>query len=174
MSVDKIGIGDDLKIGIKARSDKEWHINSHKHGDEFLIPTLVEVEPFERLAFGYMYYPEGKMKRFSFSPDPISVYAGDVLAWSKVRATKSLNLSLVKQRSRACSGYQAYLKGRYFEQKRDEENLRKALDYYRAADRSPPNVAKYSIEEVMPGKKCLLLIIKELYLNSYELIAILR
>ncbi len=41
--------------------------------------------------------------------------------------------------------YQAYLKGRYFEQKRGEENLRKALDYYRTTvDLDPGYALAYS------------------------------
>ncbi|MCG8607252.1 thioredoxin family protein [bacterium] len=90
LSVDKIRIGDEFKIGIKAKIDPEWHINSNKPTDEFLIPTVVEMDPVEGLEFGGMFYPEGLMKKFAFSPEPLSVYESEVLIWSKVRALPSL------------------------------------------------------------------------------------
>lgn len=86
LSVDKIRPGDEFKIGVKARLNKEWHINSNKPSEEFLIPTVVELTEIEGLEFGEVHYPEGEMKKFEFSETPLSVYEGDVIIWATVKA----------------------------------------------------------------------------------------
>jgi thiol:disulfide interchange protein DsbD len=92
LSVDKVRKGDEFKIGIKAKIDDEWHINSNKPLEEFLIPTVVEFEQKKGLVFGKIHYPEGILKRFDFSDSPLSVYDDEVLIWLQVRATENIDL----------------------------------------------------------------------------------
>ncbi|MFQ5752294.1 MAG: hypothetical protein ACE5HI_09880 [bacterium] len=42
LSVDKVRKGDEFKIGLIAKIEPEWHINSNTPSEDFLIPTLVD------------------------------------------------------------------------------------------------------------------------------------
>ena len=90
LSVDKIRPGDEFKIGVKARIEHKWHINSRKPADEFLIPTKVEFAQIDGFEFGEVYYPEGQMLKFEFSETPLSVYEGDVLFWTKAKVSEGI------------------------------------------------------------------------------------
>jgi len=96
LSVDKIRPGDEFKIGVKAKIEHEWHINSHRPADEFLIPTIVEFTQIDGFEFGEIYYPEGQMQKFEFSETPLSVYEGDVLFWTKAEAYEGLSQGQLK------------------------------------------------------------------------------
>lgn len=95
-SVDRIRPGDEFKIGVEARIDGEWHINSNKPRDEFLIPTLVRLDSVEGLEFAAMNYPQGKLKRFEFSQSPLSVYEGKITIWTRARASENLKQGRLK------------------------------------------------------------------------------
>jgi len=96
LSVDKVRKGVEFKIGVKAIIDDAWHINSNKPLEDFLIPTVVELEQVKGLEFGEINYPEGELKRFDFSDDPLSVYEGEVLIRIDVKATEDINLGKTK------------------------------------------------------------------------------
>lgn len=90
LSVDKIRPGAEFKIGVKVRIVPEWHINSHKPAEEFLIPTIVELAQIDGFEFGESYYPEGQLLKFEFSEIPLSVYEGEVVFWTKAKAAEDL------------------------------------------------------------------------------------
>lgn len=54
------------------------HVNSNKPRSEYAIPTRVTVSA-EGATTGAVSYPAGKVKKFSFSDNPISVYEGRVV-----------------------------------------------------------------------------------------------
>ncbi|MFQ5823036.1 MAG: cytochrome c biogenesis protein CcdA [bacterium] len=92
LSVDKIRKGDAFKIGIKAKIDDAWHINSNKPLEDFLIPTVVEFDEVKGLEFGEVSYPEGELKRFAFSDNPLSVYEAEILISTDVITTDDFRL----------------------------------------------------------------------------------
>ena len=44
ISQDKVRPGDSFKLGIQITMFDEWHINSNRPSEEFLIPTVLELE----------------------------------------------------------------------------------------------------------------------------------
>ncbi|MFQ5641423.1 MAG: cytochrome c biogenesis protein CcdA [bacterium] len=90
LSVDKIRPGDEFKIGLSAKIDGEWHINSNKPTEEFLIPTLVAFDTSVGLVFNEIHYPAGELKKFEFSETPLSVYQKQITIWANVTASKTL------------------------------------------------------------------------------------
>lgn len=62
-------------LRIDARLAAGWHVNSHRPSEEYLIPTVVKLDPAKGASFGEPRYPEGKSQKFSFSEKPLSVYA---------------------------------------------------------------------------------------------------
>lgn len=62
-------------LRIDSRLTPGWHVNSHRPSEDYLIPTTVKLDPAKRARFGEPRYPEGKQQKFSFSEQPLSVYA---------------------------------------------------------------------------------------------------
>ncbi|MFQ5675347.1 MAG: cytochrome c biogenesis protein CcdA [bacterium] len=96
LSVDKIRPGDEFKIGVRATLNNDWHINSNKPSEDFLIPTVVEFDSVAGLEFGEIHYPNGEMKSFEFSETPLSVYEGSVVVWADVKASSAIGLGEMK------------------------------------------------------------------------------
>jgi thioredoxin:protein disulfide reductase len=67
-----------------------WHVNSHKPSEEYLIATEAHVEPAKGVKVGDARYPAGEMKKFSFSPTPLSVYEGSFAIEVPLKADGSL------------------------------------------------------------------------------------
>lgn len=63
------------------------HVNSYRPKSEYAIPTRVTVSA-EGAKTGTVTYPAGKLRTFSFSAEPISVYEG--------RVTFGFNLTVPK------------------------------------------------------------------------------
>jgi len=59
------------------------HVNSYRPKSEYAIPTRVSVRVSGARAYGVT-YPPGKMRKFSFSDTPISVYEGRAVFGFKV------------------------------------------------------------------------------------------
>jgi thiol:disulfide interchange protein DsbD len=92
LSVDKIRIGGAFKIGIRARIEDGWHINSHQPLEEFLVPTKIKFDSTAELEISEVVYPPGKLQRFQFSETPLSVYEGEITVWATVSASSRLSL----------------------------------------------------------------------------------
>jgi thiol:disulfide interchange protein DsbD len=63
-------------LELRATLESGWHVNSHKPSEEYLIATEAHADPVRGVRFGEPRYPDGVMKKFSFSPKPLSVYEG--------------------------------------------------------------------------------------------------
>jgi thiol:disulfide interchange protein DsbD len=63
-------------LELRATLKSGWHVNSHKPSEEYLIATEAHADPARGVRFGEPRYPDGVMKKFSFSPKPLSVYEG--------------------------------------------------------------------------------------------------
>jgi len=70
--------GKSVTVPLSFRVSKGYHINSNKPKSEFLIPTVLKVEPATDIVIGKTTYPEGKDMSFAFAPDEqLNVYTGD-------------------------------------------------------------------------------------------------
>ena len=65
-------------VPLSFRVAGGYHINSNKPKSEFLIPTVLKVEPATDIVIGKTTYPEGQDMSFAFAPDELlNVYTGD-------------------------------------------------------------------------------------------------
>ncbi len=83
-----------------------YHCNSDKPKDEYLIPLKLTwtASPLE---VGEVVYPKPQMEKYSFSPDPLSVYTGDfeIVTKFKVPASAPAGSTVIsgKLRYQACN-----------------------------------------------------------------------
>ncbi len=71
------------------------HVNSNAPKSEYAIPTRVTVSA-ENATAGAVSYPPGKMRNFSFSEVPISVYEDRVVFGFNVSVPKSFSGTFLK------------------------------------------------------------------------------
>jgi thioredoxin:protein disulfide reductase len=64
-------------IVVEMKIGTGWHVNSHTPSEKFLIPTNVVLTSSAGTLFPFR-YPKDVEKRFSFSPEPLRVYEGNV------------------------------------------------------------------------------------------------
>ncbi len=92
VSLEPVPRGRTFEVAVVAEIRQGFHINSHQPTDEFLIPTTLtaqlpsgfrEVEPV---------YPPGELRKFSFSPVPLSVYTDRVTLILRLEAGASASL----------------------------------------------------------------------------------
>jgi hypothetical protein len=93
VSLEPVPRGREFQVAIVANIASEYHMNSHKPTDPYLIPTtLTPVLPagFELLD---TLYPSGHLEKFIFSPDkPLDVYSGSVTLRLRIQAKEDAAL----------------------------------------------------------------------------------
>jgi thiol:disulfide interchange protein DsbD len=79
-SVDRVHPGTSFQIAVVAEVEKDWHINAHRPSFDYLIPTVVSLDPVPGLTFREPVYPAHLEKAFAFTDGkPLRVYEGEVL-----------------------------------------------------------------------------------------------
>jgi DsbC/DsbD-like thiol-disulfide interchange protein len=84
----------DLAIVLNIRPG--FHVNAHEASEDFLIPTAVTAElpaGFRTLAINY---PQGELRKFSFSEKKLNVYEGRVTLRMKLEALNTAPLGAQK------------------------------------------------------------------------------
>jgi len=79
--------GETVEVKVRLTIDEGWHVHSHQPKQENLIPTSLRLEDNPVAALDQVRYPDGQEMTFAFSPEPLSVYAGEV--WIKASVTVS-------------------------------------------------------------------------------------
>ena len=64
------GFNIELQLNIAAG----WHINANPAGQDYLIPTTVELDVNTSVEIVDIVYPKGRSTRFAFSDEPLNVY----------------------------------------------------------------------------------------------------
>ena len=64
------GFNIELQLNIAAG----WHINANPAGQDYLIPTTVELDANASVEIVHIVYPKGRSTRFAFSDEPLNVY----------------------------------------------------------------------------------------------------
>lgn len=65
------------KVELRFHVVSGYHINSNKPKSEFLIPTVLKLDPPTDIMIGKVTYPKGEELSFPFAPDEkLSVYSG--------------------------------------------------------------------------------------------------
>ena len=68
-----------------------FHINSNKPSAEYLIPTVLKLDPPTDIAVGKITYPPGQEMSFAFAPnEKLSVYSGAFTLTVSVRPLSSV------------------------------------------------------------------------------------
>jgi DsbC/DsbD-like thiol-disulfide interchange protein len=80
--------GTTLTATLKVQLKPGYHCNSNKPSDEYLIPLKLtwSTTPLE---VSDVAYPKPQMEKYSFSPDPLSVYSGDFEIVTKFKVPAS-------------------------------------------------------------------------------------
>jgi len=82
--------GDERKITVKVTVEDEWHINSNKPNDDFLIPTILKITANNLTPeVTSIKYPVAAELKFDFSEKPVSVYEKDFLIEAKIEIPES-------------------------------------------------------------------------------------
>jgi len=78
----------DLTLDFRIGAD--FHINSNKPRADYLIPTVLKLNPPEAVEVADVKYPAGEDMTFSFAPnEKLSVYSGDFSISTVLKAPAS-------------------------------------------------------------------------------------
>ncbi len=72
----KIKAGEDLYLILQVKIDSEWHINSNKPNEDYLIPSDVSINSKDGFLLSQKIFPKAKELKFDFSDVPVSVFEG--------------------------------------------------------------------------------------------------
>ncbi len=78
LSRDKFQRGGIANIAVVLAIEDGWHINAHNPTYDYLIGTVVDLQPMEGVIIADIRYPEGTLQRFGFADDLLRVYDGSV------------------------------------------------------------------------------------------------
>jgi len=78
-------------ITFNFRVESGFHINSNKPSADYLIPTVLKLDPPTDLMVGKIIYPPGQDMSFAFSPTvKLNVYSGEFTVSVSVRPLSSV------------------------------------------------------------------------------------
>jgi thiol:disulfide interchange protein DsbD len=100
----KVNKGESVTVNLTITVNPEWHINSNKPNDEFLIPSEITAKG-SGVKLSTVKYPQAKDLKLSFSEEPVSVYEAESSA--KLTFTTDKNTSAGKQKVTVTLDYQA-------------------------------------------------------------------
>lgn len=89
-SFDKVYTGSEFKIAIEADVKENWHINSHKPYDDYLIPTEVVIPENSNFTLQKVAYPEPHDFNLAFSEEPLSVWEGKIIFGALVKVNDNI------------------------------------------------------------------------------------
>ncbi|MFM1921788.1 MAG: Thiol:disulfide interchange protein DsbD precursor [Candidatus Hydrogenedentota bacterium] len=144
-----------VRVAVQFSMDKPWHVNSHTPLEEFLIPTVLELGAGEGVTLESVVYPEHKLLKFDFSPEPLAVYeekftVGAVLRFAGVTpASVSFSLRYQACNDKQCAppnnlDFEVPLGG---ELSAEQQALLNSVSWDKAASASPAEDAVASVEE---------------------------
>lgn len=84
--------GSAFEVAVVAKVLPKFHVNANKVLQDYLIPTELEFDLPKGFQLIALHYPQGKLKKFSFSPERLNVYEGRFKLRMKVRAEKDAPL----------------------------------------------------------------------------------
>jgi hypothetical protein len=104
--------GGKASLDIQLRVNKGFHINSNKPADEFMLPTVVHLNPPQGIMIVNIDYPDGQLLALPFLSEKLSVYSGDILVKAQVRVPSSTPVGTQRVHGevkyQACDNRQCY------------------------------------------------------------------
>jgi len=89
-SFDKVIPGTEFKIAAKINIDPQWHINSNKPYEDFLIPSVLSVDTTTGFNLYKIKYPVSHDRKLAFSDKPLSVYENEIYIGALVMSPAKL------------------------------------------------------------------------------------
>lgn len=83
--------GDPVNLAAVMVIEDHWHTNSHQPTYDWLIPTALDLTLPEGWSEAEVSYPEGAMKTFGFTEEPISIYEGRVVMLARTTAPEGIS-----------------------------------------------------------------------------------
>lgn len=90
LSFDKVNAGGEVKLGVQFTVAEQWHINSNKPKEDFLVPTELSVSGINGVQLATVSYPKAKEIKLDFSEIPVSVYEQQVYAGGIMKFSDSI------------------------------------------------------------------------------------
>lgn len=107
VSLERVPRGASFEVAIVADILEGFHINTDKPLQDYLIPTVLRLDPPKGFRVVEVVYPKGKLEKFSFSPEQLAVYDGRVTMRIRLEAAADAPLGVqqlpVKLRYQACN-----------------------------------------------------------------------
>jgi hypothetical protein len=79
LATDAVRPGSNTRASVIAQIAPGYHINDHHPTLNYLIPTKLRFEPGKQFGVKNLSYPKGRMQKFPFAPDGLSVYQGQLV-----------------------------------------------------------------------------------------------
>jgi thiol:disulfide interchange protein DsbD len=95
-SFNKIQPEGEVKIALVGEILGEWHINSNKPKEDYLIPTELKISSDIPIQQSEMLYPKPHEIKFDFSDIPLSVFEGEFLIGTTLKIPKNTQLGDIK------------------------------------------------------------------------------
>lgn len=89
---DSLHAGMQLKVQLKLVMGDEWHINSIKPNEDFLIPSKLTLLNDKEFKLTDVRYPKAKEIKFSFSDKLVSVYENNAIITAIIDVPKSTKI----------------------------------------------------------------------------------
>lgn len=89
---DSLHAGMQLKVQLKLVMGDEWHINSVKPNEDFLIPSKLILLNDKEFKLTDVRYPKAKEIKFSFSDKLVSVYENNAIITAIIDVPKSTKI----------------------------------------------------------------------------------
>ena len=89
-SFDKVFGGTEFKIAARVNIDPQWHINSNKPYEDFLIPSALSIDTSTGFRLFKIIYPNAQDRKLSFSDKPLSVFENEIYIGALVKAPANI------------------------------------------------------------------------------------
>jgi thiol:disulfide interchange protein DsbD len=87
--------GGAFKLAVVVSLSDSWHINSATPTDKFVIATRLNIEESNQYTITDIHYPPHLLKTFSYTDQPLAVYAGEIAIIVYGELTKNVQESVL-------------------------------------------------------------------------------
>jgi len=91
-SFDKIQSEGEVKLAFNVNVFDEWHINSDKPKEDYLIPTEIKITSDASIQISKIIFPEAHEIKFDFSDIPLSVFEGEFYIGTIIKIPQNTQL----------------------------------------------------------------------------------
>jgi len=87
--------GGAFQLAVVVSLDDPWHINSATPTDKFVVATRLNIKESSQYKITDIHFPPHLLKTFSYSDQPLAVYAGEIAIMVSGELTKDVKDSVV-------------------------------------------------------------------------------